>query len=163
MKIHVTLPQITYNILCRFGDINEVVNKICDLIVTDQMEYNDLPPLQGREGHKQFDVIVTNEQFIELYNSMNDAGKPIRMRRVLQYFVDMELYVEFGWPIVNEPKRNTDVEMRAISSLCGVITTLTKLSKTWKTSEDNLLKACDILREVLSDRKQRFNERERKD
>ena len=159
MKIHVTIPTSTYDVLCRFGNINEVVNKICDLVVNDQIPYTDLPGLQSRKGHKQFDVFIENELFISLYTTMKEAGKPIRLRRVLQYFVDMEMYVDLEWPIVTEAKVVNDKEVRNISKLCNVIQSVCELRQEWLSYSAKFDDALNVLQEVLNERRQRFNER----
>ena len=163
MKIHVTIPQSTYDTLIRFGNINEVVNKVCDLIIADKVPYIDLPALQSRKGHKQFDVYLQNEAFIELYETMQVASKPIRLRRVLQYFVDNEMYVDFEWPIVNEAQKTSDKEIRNISKLCNVIKSLSELREAWPFCSNRIDLVLTTLQGVLNERRQRVNDREGQD
>lgn len=160
MKIKLVVPNDTYSILCQLGPVDEVVNKIAKLVGMEEIPYDDLPLVGGRNGQKQFFVDITDEDFLALYELQVLVHRPIRMRRVVQYFVDNELYNDPIWadmPIVKVSK--TDSRAAKLSDIVIQLASM----RTWHPYEKNISQAIESLREVVNAERQRLDDNEGKD
>lgn len=113
----VTLPINTINILSQFGDISIVVNKILDLVEQNVISVSNLPSANTTHCKcKKITLTITNQYYISAY----DAGNKISLVRLLQYFVDNELYAEFDWDIkdnVDDAKLNVILDLLHVQSV----------------------------------------------
>lgn len=102
MRKRIVLPNDTLNVLLQFGDIDTVVNKILELVEQELIPIDNLPVAKtGCSIDKKVTINITNQWYIETCINM----RSVKLKRILQYFVDNELFNEFNWTIVHY-KRN---------------------------------------------------------
>lgn len=92
MKIAVYLhEEIAATLLC-FGNLSDVINKILD-----NESVLDKPSCLPREGASKYTVDVTNEEYLSLLARYPATSPRISLRRLLYWWVDNEIYTEWGW------------------------------------------------------------------
>lgn len=120
MKIKVCIDKDVYERLISFGDISDVINRILAEGEAGNIQIFDLPatPLANPS---RYVVDITNTYYLELYATYGPTCTRISLKRIIQYFVDIEGYNLCGWTIADnieqlELERRVCL-LRAISSL----------------------------------------------
>lgn len=90
-KYSIYLHQEVIDTLECFGNnISEVVNKLFeDCINTGILYDNDIPPAPDREGARRVEIFLNYDVICQL------SG--IRVRPVIYWFIENEIYSELGW------------------------------------------------------------------
>ena len=90
----VTLPIDTIDVLKQFGDIDVVVDKILQLVEQNVIPIDNLPNANTvSQKCKKISINIINKTYID----MRENGDKFSLARLLQYFVDNELYAELDW------------------------------------------------------------------
>lgn len=100
MKIKVCIDKDVYERLISFGDISDVVNRILAEGEAGNIQIFDLPstPLANPS---RYTVDITNTYYLELYATYGPTCTRISLKRIIQYFVDIEGYNLCGWTITD--------------------------------------------------------------
>ena len=155
MRIKLVVPNDTYDILCQLGPVDEVVNRIATLVGMEELPYDELPPVGNRDGQKQFFVDIKDEEFLTLYEFQLLIRRPIRMRRVIQNFIDNEMYNDPVW--ADMPAAKVVRTDQRVGKLADIVVQLAAM-RSWHPHEDNITQAIELLREVLNGERQRLND-----
>lgn len=102
MKVSVYLHEEMRAILCCYGTLDDVVNKILDAGTAGEFDIMDKPNIGVREGARRFDVDIKNEEYLALMRTHPHNSTKISLRRLLYWFVENEMYEILGWEPVNE-------------------------------------------------------------
>ena len=149
MLKRIILPIETISILEQYGDIDTVVNKILDLAEQELVPLFDLPPSSSNEIKvRKISVHIYNKWYINVIL----AGKfNISLRRMIQYFVDNELFNEFNWQIV---KRDRDAIRVNISNAQTHLVNAAQIAYTNKNYElySSLTKIVTSLSDISEDK-----------
>lgn len=122
MKKRIVVPITTLEILLQFGDIDTVLDDILSLVENGDISTELSSAHTTCQPCKKITVNITNQWFIDLVND----GQPISLVKLLQYFVDNELYNEFNW----QPKQFN--------------VTQDKFASLIEQAQDNIIKAISI-------------------
>lgn len=123
MKQRITLPTETIKILEQYGDIHTVVDNILDLVQTGAIPTDNLPQACASDTTvKKITVHITNDWYIESYL----ANNKICLKRLLQYFVDNELFNEFDWKPVNTSHKQDKVLLDLIHAMTYLLDASTR-------------------------------------
>lgn len=123
------LHKDVVDILTCFGDLNTVTNKILDMALAGHFPLEHLPTAPDRSGARQYTIIVTNDEYLELCKIRGNNSKNISLRRILYYFVDNELYDTFNWAPKTTYVRQSDVDFtNRLAKLIGDLVKLTKIA-----------------------------------
>ena len=101
MKFSIYLHKPIADTLKCYGDLSEITNKILSLGEQGLIILTDKPNVPDRQGATRYDIEVTNESYLSLVKSYPINSCRVSLRRLLYWFVENELYNEFGWKIVN--------------------------------------------------------------
>lgn len=149
MRIHLRIPELTYRKLSKVGDIDSLINAVAVMVANEEIPYWSLPSVGSRVSDRRLSVDITNEAFIELYKSMEEVGKPISMRRVLQHVVDSGLYEEIVLQNNSVVLHNNERMVKPMEHLCKTIELLNILYKELPVHGTTFFVCAEQLREVL--------------
>ena len=102
MVLSIYLHKDRVDILKTFGDLNNVINRILDACDEGYIELENKPECEPRDGASRYNVIITNENYIELLGFYGVKNKNISLRRLIYWFVDNEMYNELDWEPIND-------------------------------------------------------------
>lgn len=107
MKKRVVLPTETVLILEHFGTLSDVTNRILSLVESGDIDIGCLPPanIANYSNKKKVNIDITNNWYLS--NEIN--GNTLSITRLLQYFVDNELYNDLQWEAVNNEDDNKTI------------------------------------------------------
>lgn len=110
MRVSVYIHEEIRAILCCYGELDDVINKILDAASAGEFDLMDKPNIGVREGARRFDVDVHNEEYLELMRTYPPNSSKISLRRIIYWFVENEMYELLGWEPVNEYRDRSDVK-----------------------------------------------------
>jgi hypothetical protein len=111
-NISVYLHKDRADILKMFGDnLSDVVNKVLDEYDAGNIDIEDIPECENRQGASRYDVTVTNETYLTMLKTYGPKSKRISLRRILYWFVDNEMYDVLGWDICKEYQNDLSVKI----------------------------------------------------
>lgn len=114
MKMSVYLHDEIRAILCCYGTLDEVINRILDAGSAGEFDVMNKPQIPVREGASRYEVDIVNEEYLELFRVYPQNSTKISLRRLLYWFVENEMYEMLGWePVKNYVDRN-DVKVARI-------------------------------------------------
>lgn len=123
MKKRLVLPAETVNILNQFGDIDTVVNKVLDLVENGYIPAFNLPvACSSNVPMRKITVHITNKWYMDCITQ--NISRSISLRRILQFFVDNELFSEYNWQIVR--KQRDDFKIALSEGVTNLITAATR-------------------------------------
>lgn len=94
-KISIYLHQDIINTLKCFGDITNVINNVIrSSLELDSLYEDKLPAAPNRTSAKRIDVYIEEELLEALSN--------VRIRPLLYWFVENEIYNELNWEMLHE-------------------------------------------------------------
>lgn len=102
MTFNTQLPLYIVDTLKCFGELGTVVDRILDTFNADGMLIAELPscPTQGVTTRVTFEV--TNEDYLTLLETYPRNSSKVSLKRLLTWFVENEMYDEWGWEVENE-------------------------------------------------------------
>ena len=109
MTVTVRLHEDYYNVLRTFGELNDVVNAILNHCSAGDISCMDKPQAPSLVGTARYEVDITNEDYIKLLKTYGQRSQRVSLRRLLYWFVDMEVYNELSF-VVNK---------RSIEDICA--------------------------------------------
>lgn len=124
MLISVYLHRPIVEVLRCYGDLSEVINKVLEHGSKGDIEIMDKPHCPSREGAGRYDVNITNEYYLDLFNMYTPFSPKISLRRLIYWFVENEVYNELGWKQVKSYE-NSELKM-LISKLNNALNELEK-------------------------------------
>lgn len=108
MKVSVYLHDEIRAILCCYGTLEEVVNKVLDAGSAGEFDVMNKPQIPVRDGAHRFEVDVTNEEYLAILRSYPPNSSKVSLRRLLYWFVENEMYEALGWEVTNKYVDNRD-------------------------------------------------------
>lgn len=127
MKQSVYLHRQIVDILRCYGTLDEVVNRILQEAANGNFDPMHKPPCPGRDGAGRYDIDVTEPSYLELLSVYGPFSSKISLRRMIYWFVENEMYEEFGWEPVNE---YCDMNKRTLNTkLSNALTELEKAKR----------------------------------
>lgn len=118
MKLSVYLHDEIRAVLCCYGTLDEVVNRVLDAGSAGEFDLMNKPQIPTRDGAGRYDVDVTNEEYLELLRLHPHNSTKVSLRRLLYWFVENEMYEMLGWePVKNYVDRNDVKAARIIKRL----------------------------------------------
>ena len=148
MKVSVYLHKEIIETLRCFGNLDEVVNHILD-DMSANYSLTDLPACPDRTNAQRCTVDITNTEYLELLSTFGPTSPRVSLRRIIYYFVENELYTEFGWEFKNEyvSIANTNFNKKVANAITSL-----EMSKKYAKSEstkDTLNSICNTLKQLL--------------
>lgn len=120
-KISVYLHEEIVEILKCFGSLNDVVNKaLRECINTGKVFEHQIPSAPSREDARRLNLYIDDDVFEELNLSK------LKVRPILYWFIDNEVYRELDWEISRE--YGADRKERANKLLRSILADLKKFS-----------------------------------
>lgn len=110
MKVSVYLHEEMRAILCCYGTLDDVINRILDAGSEGEFDIMDKPNIGAREGARRFDVDIRNEEYLELMRSYPPNSSKISLRRLIYWFIENEMYEMLGWEPVNDYVDRSEVK-----------------------------------------------------
>lgn len=107
MRYRITLSDEVLEVLSWFGDLSTVVNKILEAGEECVFDIENCPSYEEYGKQHRVFVNVTNQNYLELVERYGVRSHRASLRRIINYFVNNEVYNDLGWEIVN---RNKDIE-----------------------------------------------------
>ena len=114
MLMSIYLHEEIYAILCCYGKLDDVVNKVLEEGMSGSFDIMNCPKLPPRTGARRFEVDVTNEEYIELLNLYPHNSTKISLRRLLYWFVENEMYEVLGWEQKNDYVDKRDMKRQKL-------------------------------------------------
>ncbi len=102
MVVKVRINKETYDILKAFGDISDVTNRILEEAAQGKFDIMDLPPVLD-DNSSRYNINIVEPEYLKLYSMYGPKSVRISLKRILQTFVDLDMYERLGW---NVPKYN---------------------------------------------------------
>ena len=96
MRIKIRINKITYDTLCTFGDIDSVVNNVLSSGI-DVMRKPTAIIDANNCVHRY--VNVTDQDYLDLLNQFGMHSNIVSLSRLLEWFVDNEIYEQLGWQV----------------------------------------------------------------
>lgn len=131
MKITVRLHEDYYNVLHAFGELNDVVNTILNHCSAGDITCMNKPQAPAAVGTCKYEIDVTNEDYLNLLQTYGARSSRISLRRLLYWFVDMEIYNELNFTVskrsLNDLRRASND--RAMALLNKIIQASQELAK----------------------------------
>lgn len=108
MKKRLTIPKATLKVLQQFGNINDVVSNILSLVENNILSVDNLPSaFTTHTDCVKTTIFITNAWYI----SNEEVRKSFSLTRLLQYFVDNELYNELNWQCVTDTNATNKLQL----------------------------------------------------
>lgn len=143
MRKRIVIANDTLNVLLQFGDIDTVVNKILELVEQELIPMDNLPVANASNVPcKKVTVNITNRWYVETCMLL----RSVKLVRILQYFVDNELFNEFNWTIVNYKRNDLLV---ALNYAHAYMIDAVRLTDKYKSEVQSIAKEIGELCEVL--------------
>lgn len=103
MLLSVYLEPEVHDVLCVYGELEEVVNRILDAGTEGAFDISNKPNYyKDRSNCNRYEVLIKNEEYISLKNRFPINSSKISLRRLLQWFVYEEVYNDLGWTPVKQ-------------------------------------------------------------
>lgn len=102
MKYNLNISKDYYDILVMFGDINDVIDKVLKIVERGEIDIDNLPDSVVRGPKKHIVVNIDSEWYEHMQGIYGPTSPRISISRLLYYFVDNELYVDYDWKIVRK-------------------------------------------------------------
>ena len=91
--LSVYLQDDVANVVLCFGNtMDEAVANILNAIDKFDAGFEDKPFYGMREGARRYNIVVTNQSYIELLNLRGANNPRVSLKRILEWFVYEELY-----------------------------------------------------------------------
>ena len=107
MKYNLNISKDYYDILVRFGDINDVVDKVLKIAERGEIDIDSLPAAYIRGDKKHVVVNIDSEWYEHMQALYGTTSPRISISRLLYYFIDNELYLDYNWQIVQNCDKRT--------------------------------------------------------
>lgn len=144
----VYLHDYIVDTLKMYGELDICINKILKHVEVNGLQIEDLPECPSRIDAKRYNVFINNSYYNELVEAYGIKSKRISLRRLLYYFIDNELYNEYGWEPINDYVSTNDAKIN--KQYAKVSAELNKLlSLLLKNNDDrasNIIHALDLVR-----------------
>lgn len=114
MRVSVYLHDEIKSILCCYGNLDDVINRVLDAGSTGEFDIMNKPQIPAREGAGRYDVDIVNEEYLELLNAYPRNSVKISLRRLLYWFVENEMYEILGWEPINEYTDRNDLKRKRL-------------------------------------------------
>lgn len=96
MRIKIRINKITYDTLCRFGDIDSVVNNVLSSGIDVMRKPTAI--IDANDCVYRY-VNVTDQDYLDLLNQFGMHSNIVSLSRLLEWFVDNEIYEQLGWQV----------------------------------------------------------------
>ena len=117
MNMSIYLHPYIVDTLKMFGNLSDVINRIIN-DMGEERGYIDYPQCTSRDGASRYEINVTNEDYLSMYNKYGPQSPRASLRRMIYYFVDNEIYSELGWEQINEYNdRDTEYLKRRLNDM----------------------------------------------
>lgn len=149
MYVSIYLHKPVVEILKCYGELSDVINRILSLADEGIIELWDKPAAPPRDGASRYDVNITNESYLNLLDVNGVTNSRLSLRRILYWFVENELYNEFGWKIVN-PYIDTNKlkQLKKVDKCLELIERLHNICK-YEDLCNEILEKLNTLKEVI--------------
>ena len=137
--------EIAFVLEC-FGDMNFVVNNILEAAAEGLIDIMDKPNIAEKKGGHYYHINVEEPNYISMIETFGSRSSRISLRRLLYWFVDNEIFSEFGWEISNTPIDKKSV--KSYGCLMELKNTLYKANKTFPEFKEDFEAINEILREI---------------
>lgn len=97
MIVSVYLSSELHQILCCYGSLDDVVNKILDAGTQGLIDIMQKPSAPEKRGGAYYHINVRNQDYVTLMETYGPKSSRISLRRLLYWFVENEVYEELGW------------------------------------------------------------------
>ena len=102
MTFSTQLPIYIVDTLKCFGELGTVVDRILDTFNAQGMLIAELPPCPTSGATTRVTFEVTNEDYLTLVETYPRNSSKVSLKRLLTWFVENEMYDEWGWEVENE-------------------------------------------------------------
>lgn len=99
MRLTVRLHEDYYNVLRIFGELSDVVNSVLNHCTAGSITCMDKPKAPPIAGTNRYEVDIINEDYLNLLQTYGARSSHISLRRLLYWFVDMEMYNELNFQV----------------------------------------------------------------
>ena len=105
------LDAYAENTLKMFGELDEVVNDIVNLAMSEELfSFKDVTSCAPETYTRRRNIEITNEEYNTLIATVGIKSATYSLRRLVYWFIENEMYEIAGWkpkrPYVNEDKIN---------------------------------------------------------
>jgi hypothetical protein len=147
MKQSIYLHRQIVDVLNCYGDLNTVVNRILQEAANGKFDIMHKPPCPGRDGAGRYEIDITEPSYLELLSVYGPFSSKISIRRVIYWFIENEMYDEFGWEPIQE-FRNRHFELLQ-SKISNSISELEKATRyAIGSTKNTILDICNQLKSL---------------
>lgn len=97
MLMSVYLHSTVAAVLRCFGTLDEVTDRILQLAADGHFDVTHMPPCGPRDGAARYNIEVTEPNYLQLLEDFGPHNSSVSLRRVLYWFVENQVYEEYGW------------------------------------------------------------------
>lgn len=150
MVVTVRLHEDYYNMLRAFGELNDVVNTILNHCSAGDISCMDKPQAPSLVGTARYEIDITNEDYVKLLKTYGQRSQRISLRRLLYWFVDMEVYNELSF-VVNKRSledirmASNDRTRKLLEKIIDASVELAKLKGEYVTECQNIINIAEKL------------------
>lgn len=104
MRQSIYLHQSIVDVMRCYGTLDEVVNRILELGAAGEFDILHKPPCPNRTTAGRYEIEITEPNYLEMLEMFGPYSSKVSIRRIIYWFIENELYEEYGWEPISEYK-----------------------------------------------------------